>query len=208
MWLMMERLRMRVGSIMASQPLSQVTRSLRPMAHPVTTGCFTVDDLDWLRDEMHVAAHLELDPWGNLIVSPAGDEHERAWNRLHRQASQQLADVGHEVFGNGFAWMPVGGSGYTNVPDLTILVGGWRRLHDIDLDPPPLLVVEVASPSTRMVDRTRKMDDYRLGGAEKYLLVDLPSTFELHDFSAGMVLTSTGSIDLEVGGQRVRFELP
>ena len=74
--------------------------------------------------------------------------------------------------------------------------------------PPPVLVVEVASPSTRHVDRTRKLDDYRLGGAHLYLLVDLPSSFELHDFSAGGVVKSTGSIDLEVGGQPVRFTLP
>jgi len=36
---------------------------------------YTVDDLDWLRDEIGVA-HLELDPWGSLIVSPADDHHE------------------------------------------------------------------------------------------------------------------------------------
>ena len=71
-----------------------------------------------------------------------------------------------------------------------------------------MLVVEVASPSTRHIDRGRKLADYRLGGAEKYLLVDLPSTFELYDFAAGTVVTSTGSIDLEIGGQPARFELP
>ncbi|MDQ4068135.1 MAG: Uma2 family endonuclease [Actinomycetota bacterium] len=178
------------------------------MAHPVTTGSFTVDDLDWLRDEMHIAAHLELDPWGNLIVSPASDEHEMAWNGLHQQASRQLADRGYTVLGNGFAWCPTGGSRYVNLPDLTILAPGWRRVDDVDLDPPPLLVVEVASPSTRTVDRTRKLADYRLGGARLYLLVDLPSTFERHDFSTGEVVTAEGAIALVVGDQPVRFELP
>jgi len=42
-----------------------------------TTG-YTVDDLDWLRNEIRIAAHLELDPWGSLIVSPVSDEHQRA----------------------------------------------------------------------------------------------------------------------------------
>ena len=41
-----------------------------------------------------------------------------------------------------------------------------------------------------------------------YLLVDLPSTFELHDFSTGDVVTTDGSIDLVVGGHPVRSELP
>lgn len=37
------------------------------MADVATTG-YTVDDLDWLREEIGVA-HLELDPWGSLILS-------------------------------------------------------------------------------------------------------------------------------------------
>ena len=74
--------------------------------------------------------------------------------------------------------------------------------------PPRLLVVEIASPSTRRADRGRKPADYRLGGAEKYLLVDQPDGFELHDVSAGTVVNATGAIDLVVGGQPLRFSLP
>ncbi len=164
---------------------------------------YTVDDLDWLRDEIGVA-HLELDPWGSLIVSPAGDEHEAAAAALVRQAVEQLT---HTVSSNGFAWIVPGGTGYVMVPDLTVLAPGWRRVDELHFDPPPLLVVEIASRSTRWVDRSRKLADYRLGGAEKYLLVDLPANFELHDFVAGRVVKSTGPIELEVGGQPVRFDL-
>ncbi len=32
------------------------------MVDLATTG-YTVDDLDWLRNEIRVVAHLELDPW-------------------------------------------------------------------------------------------------------------------------------------------------
>lgn len=46
------------------------------MAQPLSVG-YTVEDLDSLRAELGVA-HLELDPWGSLIVSPATDEHETA----------------------------------------------------------------------------------------------------------------------------------
>jgi len=171
---------------------------------PTPTG-YTVDDLDWLRNGLNVAAHLELDPWGNLIVSPTTDEHEIAAAELVRQAILQLSDV---VSVNGFAWTVPGGTGYLMVPDLIVLARGWRRVDEVGFDPPPLLVVEIASPSTRSIDRGRKLADYRLGGAGVYLLVDLPAAFEAHDFTAGTVVKATGVIDLVVGGQPLRFSLP
>jgi Uma2 family endonuclease len=173
------------------------------MADVATTG-YTVDDLDWLRDEIGVA-HLELDPWGSLIVSPADDNHEIARGSLLRQAGAQL-DVDHLVLAS-FAWVVPGGTGYLMVPDMMVLAPGWKRVDELHIDPAPLLAMEIASPSTRRVDRSRKLGDYRLGGAEKYLLVDLPARFELHDFRAGTVVTSTGSIELDVGGRRLRLEL-
>ena len=173
------------------------------MAELATSG-YTVDDLDWLRDEIGVA-HLELDPWGSLIVSPTTDEHEIAAAELTRQAILQLS---HVVSVNGFAWTVPGGTGYLMKPDLIVLPRSWRRVEDLHFDPPPLLVVEIASPSTRRADRGRKLADYRLGGASLYLLVELPASFELHDFAAGEVAKADGQIDLVVGGQPVRFSLP
>ncbi len=168
---------------------------------------YTVEDLDWLRNEIRVVAHLELDPWGSLIVAPTDDEHADAVAILCSQANEQL-DLPRTCVRPEFAWVVPGGTGYLMIPDLTIVPPGWERIGELHVDPPPLLVVEIASPSTRRVDRSRKMADYRLGGAERYLLVDLPASFELHDFGAGTVVTSTGSIDLVVAGQPVRFELP
>ncbi|MGI8982945.1 MAG: Uma2 family endonuclease [Acidimicrobiales bacterium] len=177
------------------------------MVNLATTG-YTVDDLGWLRNEIRVVAHLELDPWGSLIVSPADDEHETAVAVLCAEANRQLDLPAGRVRPAGFAWVVPGGTGYLMIPDLTIVAPGWRRVEELHVEPPPLLVVEVASPSTRRVDRSRKLADYRLGGAEKYLLVDLPDAFELHDFAAGTVLTTAGEIDLLVGGQPLRFSLP
>jgi hypothetical protein len=61
------------------------------------------------------------------------------------------------------------------------------------------------------VARTRKLDDYRLGGAGVYVLVDLPRTgaptFEVHDFGTGEVTTATGTVDLIVAGRPLRFDL-
>ena len=187
--------------------MSQVGRSLRPMADLAISGGYTVDDLDWLRSEIRVVAHLELDPWGSLIVSPATDEHELAQGALTVQAARQLDPAAHLVLPS-MPWTVPGGTGYVMVPDLTILAADWQRVDELHFDPPPFLVVEIASPSTRRADRTRKLADYRLGGTEQYLLVDLPDAFELHDFSAGTVVTATGSIDLIVGGQPLRFSLP
>ncbi len=176
------------------------------MVNIATTG-YTVDDLDWLRSELNLAAHLELDPWGSLIVSPATDEHEITQGVLTVQAGIQLQASGYSVVPS-MPWIVPGGTGYLMIPDLTILPSGWHRVEELHFDPPPLLVAEIASPSTRRADRGRKLADYRLGGASVYLLVDLPATFEAHDFSASTVVTATGAIDLVVGGQPLRFTLP
>ena len=123
------------------------------MAIPATTG-YTVEDLDWLRDELGIA-HIELDPWGSIIVTPATDDHEIVLAILHEQAVRRLDLPSGSVWSNGFAWKVPGGSGYTNVPDLVVLGPGWARVAGSHVSPPPLLVVEVASPSTRAVDRGR-----------------------------------------------------
>ncbi len=183
------------------------------MAFAVAPGGYSVEDFEWLRDKLGIA-HLELDPWGSLIVSPATDEHETAVAVLHDQAVRQLALPGGCVRSNGLAWKVPGGSGYVNVPDLAVIAPGWTRVGDLHLGPPPLLVVEVASPSTRTVDRTRKLADYRLGGAGLYVLVDLPgpdlgseATFEVHDFSAEQIRTAAGAIALTLAGRPLRFDL-
>ncbi len=167
---------------------------------------YTVDDLDWLRDEIGVA-RIELDPWGSLILSPATDEHSIAVSVLSGQAVQQL-DLPLGCVRTDFKWLVPGGTGYLMIPDLTIVAPGCHRIEGLHIAPPPLLVVEIASPSTRRVDRTRKRADYRLGGAERYLLVDLPASFELQDFRAGTVVETEGGIEFVVSRQPVRFSLP
>lgn len=183
------------------------------MARVESTSDYTAEDLDWLRAELG-QAHLELDPWGSLILTPATDEHETAVARLHSQADRQLGFPSGCVRSNGLPWKVPGGSGYLNVPDVAVVAPGWSRVGDLHLDPAPLLVVEVASPSTRRADRGRKLADYRLGGAGLYVLVDLPggtpraeAVFEAHNFATGEVTTATGAIDLEVGGRPLRFDL-
>lgn len=101
-----------------------------------------------------------------------------------------------------------------NIPDVAVVDPDWRRVGDHHLEPAPLLVIEVASPSTRRADRGRKLADYRLGGAGLYVLVDLPPlapgpepVFTGHYLASDQVVTSTAAIDLEVHGRRLRFDL-
>lgn len=181
------------------------------MTQVATAPGYTLDDLDCLRAELGVA-HLELDPWGSLIVSPATDSHDAAVAILHGQALRGTGLPAKYIRTNSPAWKVPGGSGYTNVPDLAVLVPGWARVGELHLDPSPLLVVEVGSPSTRGVDRGRKLSDYRLGRVGAYLLVDLPGegsppAFELHDFANDRLSTATASIDVAVGAGLVRFDL-
>ena len=148
------------------------------MSTAPVTDRYTVDDLDLARLRCETP-HVELDPWGNLIVTPASDPHEYAIHDLQGQIEDGLdgAGVDAQVYINGPVWRIPGGSGYLNQPDLTVLVAGTTRAgpDELSWSPPPLLVVEVASPSTRAIDRSRKRADYLLGGAQAYWMLDLPA---------------------------------
>jgi Uma2 family endonuclease len=176
---------------------------------------YTADDLDWARQEFGVA-HIEIDPWGNLIVTPASDPHGRAVAVVHAQLGRQLDLPDGCVLSQGLQWRVPRGSGYTNVPDLMVVDPRTDRVEEWHLAPPPLLVVEIASPSTRAVDRSHKLADYRLGGAEVYLLIDLPGltraerpTADLHNFvsPAESGTSLTGIIDVALGDQHATLDL-
>lgn len=176
---------------------------------------YSVDDLDWARQQFGTA-HVELDPWGNLIVSPASYPHERAVAILHAQLLRQLDLPDGCVISNGLPWRIPGGSRYTNVPDLMVVADQTELIEGPHFAPPPLLVVEVASPSTRAIDRDRKLHDYALGGAAAYLLVDLPGlapvprpTADVHDFRNQLRSGSamTGMITVTVGDTMVTIDL-
>lgn len=162
---------------------------------------YTVEDLDLAR-ERFATPHVELDPWGNLVVTRASNPHEYAIHWLRRQVERALAAaaVGAEVFVNGPPWRVPGGSGYTNRPDLVVLVEGTVPAgpDGLSFAPPPLLVVEVASPSTRAVDRSRKRADYLLGGARAYWMVDLPGLAPVAEPALTAVLRREGEQEEEI----------
>lgn len=108
---------------------------------------------------------------GNLYVTPSpGTEHQRVSGRLfvllrsyflERRLGEVFAaptDViltGHDVF----------------VPDL-LVVGDPAHVTERGVEGPPLLVVEILSPSTRNVDQGVKARRYAELGVEHYWIVD------------------------------------
>jgi Uma2 family endonuclease len=171
------------------------------MALEVPQG-YTVDDLDWARLQ-NGTPHVELDPWGNLIVTPASNPHEYAIRVLQRILERALAaaEVDGDVYASGPVWRVPGGTGYTNQPDLLVLAGGTASAgpDGLSFSPAPLLVVEVASPSTRANDRGRKRGDYLLGGAGAYWMVDLPRLARVEEPALTAVVRREGAGEDEFG---------
>lgn len=184
------------------------------MAIAASRYAYTEEDIEWARLTFETP-HIEIDPWGNFIVSPPSDPHMFAVSVFVGFLYRQLAEPAGNVHCNGLAWKPDRGSGYLMYPDIMVVPTGWRH-ERLQLQPPPSLVVEVASPSTRHADRTRKLADYRIGGAGAYVLVDLPKlapvdqpTADVHDFERPerSAMRVMGVVTVAVGDENVEIDL-
>jgi Uma2 family endonuclease len=139
------------------------------MATPATrlpghTGPFTYDDLrdmpaDGLKREL-------LD--GALVVTPATIvAHQRAVLRLSVLLDAAVP-AGLEVLPSPVDW--VVSSSTVFQPDVVVIGEEPNRKH---LSLPPLLVVEVLSPSTRIFDLNVKLRVYGQSGVKHYWVVDV-----------------------------------
>jgi Uma2 family endonuclease len=128
----------------------------------------TVDDLERLPDDGHRYELID----GVLVVSPspvwAHQAAQAALNRLLYAACP--SDL--RVVGAPFDWRS--GQSTLLIPDILVTrlealraVPGGRYLVE-----PPLLAVEVLSPSTRRFDRLSKQSVYQDAGVASYWLVD------------------------------------
>lgn len=127
----------------------------------------TVEDVWAIPEDGHRYELIE----GVLIVTPApGAAHQTCtawiWSLLAHAAGAE-----HLVLVAPFDW--VAGPQTLLQPDVLVA----RRADvattgDKRLERPPLLVVEVASPSTRMVDRGTKRLAFEAAGVPAYWLVD------------------------------------
>jgi Uma2 family endonuclease len=137
----------------------------------------TVEDMEDMPDDEF---RYELDD-GVLIVSPAPSS-------LHQLAATRLAVLLSSVCPDGLevlAGVGVNISRFQHrVPDVAVVRSD--SLDTVFQETPPELVVEVASPRTRLYDRNRKKDIYEGFGIPAYWIVepdmDRPElvVFELH----------------------------
>jgi Uma2 family endonuclease len=127
-------------------------------------GDWTVDDLDHLPDD---GLRYELVD-GVLLVSPAPSAaHQRAVMQLFRLLDP-LVSPGTEVFIAPFDFRP------TRVrsvqPDLMVVQSS--DVEPSGVSAPPLLVVEVLSPGSRVTDLATKRQVYDESGVDAYWMVD------------------------------------
>ncbi len=138
------------------------------------TKTMDVELLDQISDALEWK--VELDMEGNYIVSPETNPHFYASQALHR-ALVLSAPVGLLVGREGPPWSPLATPKPTYIPDLAVVDERslTRTGSDYGFDVPPLLVVEILSPSSRRRDLTEKSDIYYAGGAQAYWTVEVPA---------------------------------
>ena len=138
---------------------------------------------------------------GVLIVSPSPRTmHQRAVGRLFRLLADMCPDD-LEVFVAPFDLVLAEDT--VLVPDL--LVARRKDLTEKNLPAPPMLAVEVLSPSTRRFDYMLKRSRYEAAGTPAYWVIDADvpevTAWELHDGAYVEIATVTGD-------REYRAELP
>jgi Uma2 family endonuclease len=123
----------------------------------------TVEDMENMPDDEF---RYELDD-GVLIVSPAP-------STLHQLAVARLTVMLTAACPAGLVVLPGVGVNISRfqhrVPEVAVVRAG--SLDTVFQETPPVLVVEVASPRTRLYDRNRKKDVYQGFGISAYWTVE------------------------------------
>jgi Uma2 family endonuclease len=132
-------------------------------AWPPPGHLFTVDDLDRMPDDTRRYELLD----GVLIVSPRP-------RVPHQKVAFDLAMVLHDACPPHLLVIPEPAVMLSRItefdPDIVVI-----RQEHVDatrLDDPPLLIVEVRSPSTAVIDLNRKKDAYQKFGVPSYWIVN------------------------------------
>ena len=134
-----------------------------PEAWYVQDRTLTVEDMENMPDDEF---RYELDD-GILIVSPAP-------SRLHQLAVTRLTVLLTAVCPAELIVLAGGGVNISRVqhrvPDVAVVRAG--SFDTFFEETPPALVVEVASPRTRLYDRNRKKDIYEGFGIPAYWIIE------------------------------------
>jgi Uma2 family endonuclease len=146
-------------------------------AWPPAGQLFTVDELDRMPDDGRRYELLD----GVLIVSPRP-------RLLHQEVAVELAVQLREACPPHLRVIPEPAVMLTRItefdPDIVVI----RRelLREAKVTEPPLLIVEVRSPSTALIDLNRKKAAYEEFGVPSYWIVDPdPDQPELMAFELG-----------------------
>ncbi len=146
-------------------------------AWPPAGQLFTVDELDRMPDDGRRYELLD----GVLIVSPRP-------RVLHQEVAFQLAVQLREACPAHLRVIPEPAVQLTRItefdPDIVVI----RRelLREAKVTEPPLLIVEVRSPSTALIDLNRKKSAYEQFGVPSYWIADPdPDRPELTVFELG-----------------------
>lgn len=125
----------------------------------------TRDDLDALPDDGHRYEILD----GSLIVTPAPvPRHQMVVGELHYALKEATAGTGLVVFVAPFEVT----LSLTTVLQPDVVVCHREAITRRGAEGPPVLVVEVLSPSTRYLDRGAKRLAYESAGVAHYWLAD------------------------------------
>jgi Uma2 family endonuclease len=124
----------------------------------------TVADLTLIEDDGH---RYELDD-GVLVMFPAPSVvHQLVVGRLVVALSQACQPDFLVLPGPGVEISPI----HFRVPDIAVSQVRDVSIDDTSVTKPPVLAIEVASPSTAVYDRNRKKDVYAGFGIESYWIV-------------------------------------
>ena len=89
-------------------------------------------------------------------------------------------------------------------PDVMVVCGEQPEKH---LEKPPVIVIELLSPSTRILDMGSKRRIYRDGGAKVYLIVDLDNkSIEINDMKTESAQSADTIAKFSV--RKMVFEMP
>lgn len=134
------------------------------MAVMVTDGLLTREDLDAMPDDGRRHELLE----GAIIVTPSpGLSHQRLALRVWAMLDDVTRDTPFEAV--TAPWDIEFG---VSVLEPDVVVARSDLMHERGIRGMPVLVVEVASASTRRLDATAKLAVYEKSGVEQYWLVD------------------------------------
>ncbi len=134
------------------------------MASMVTANLLTRADLDALPDDG--LRHELID--GQFVMTPApGTNHQTVSMTLAARLYEKLAGSNLKVLTAPF---DVVLGPHVVEPDLVVALKASFSAKDLPV--PPLLVIEILSPTTRHLDRGRKREIYAEAGVPHYWIVD------------------------------------